>query len=381
MEALSTNDTEKLHQGIQQIYALHDLDNFGVEALSIVDRLVPSDDYPLFNLTNTRTGQISLTYLPNKPVIPTELVMVLEQVLSKERDTHPIAQNMPQALNGVCKLSDFITQTELHYREGLYQQFLRPLGIEDQILFFLPNVNPTGWKELAQANTTLTGFIINRPDLSFTERDRSVLNLLRPHLLQAYANAQQYHQLQQDLSQLQQSLNHLGVVILDGAGRIRSIAPQATIWLETYFAKPTSTFQLPDYLRSWVNHQIACLSTETDPPPACLPFRRQQSGRELTIRLVIEQPGERYLLLLEEQTLSSMNSLAILGLSQRETEVLTLIIQGKDNKSIALQLSINISTVRKHLENIYLKLGVKSRTEAIAQVLEKLGFFHSLPLL
>jgi DNA-binding CsgD family transcriptional regulator len=380
MEALSTNDAEKLHQGIQQIYTLHDLDTFGTDALSIVDRLVPSD-YPLFNLTNTRTGQISLTYLPNSDVIPTELVMVLEQVLSRERDTHPIAQNMPQALNGACKLSDFITQKELHRREGLYQQFLRPLGVEDQILLFLPNVNPTGWRELAQANTMLTGFIFNRPDLSFTERDRSILNLLRPHLFQAYANAQQHDRLQQDLSQLQQSLNHLGVVILDGERRIKSIAPQATIWLETYFAKLTSTFQLPDYVRSWVNHQIACLSTKTDLSPACLPLRRQQAGRELTIRLVIERPEERYLLLLEEQTLSSMNSLAILGLSQRETEVLTLIIQGKDNKSIATQLSINIGTVRKHLENIYLKLGVKSRTEAIAQALEKLGFFQSLPLL
>jgi DNA-binding CsgD family transcriptional regulator len=379
MEALSTNDTEKLHQGIQQIYTLHNLDTFGMDSLEIVDRLVPSD-IPLFNLTNTRTCQVQTIYHPNYPGIPLELTILQEQVLSRERDTHPVAEHMPQALKGACKLSDFITQTELHRREVLYQQFLRPIDVEDQILLFLPNVQPTGWHQLAQANTILTGYFLNRPDRSFTERDQSVLNLLRPHLCQAYDNAQQHHQLQRSLSQIQQSLNHLGMVILDGAGQINSIAPQAIIWLETYFAKPTSTFQLPDYLRSWVNHQIACLSTKTDPPPACLPLRRQQAGRELTIRLVIEQPGERYLLLLEEQTLSSMNSLAILGLSQRETEVLTLLMQGQDNKLIALQLSINISTVRKHLENIYLKLGVKSRTEAIAQVLEKLGFFQSLPL-
>jgi DNA-binding NarL/FixJ family response regulator len=372
MEALSTRDTEKLHQAIQQIYTLHDLAAFGTNSLEIVDRLVPSD-YPLFNLTNTRTGQISLTYLPNRQVIPAELVLVLEQVLSRERDSHPIAQNMPQALKGACKLSDFITQTALHRREGLYQQFLRPLGVEDQILLFLPNVQPTGWKELAQADTILTGFIFNRPDLSFTERDRSVLNLLRPHLFQAYTNAQQHHQLQQDLSQIQQSLNHLGVVILDREQRIKSIAPEATIWLETYFIKPTSTFQLPDHLRSWVKHQISRLSAKTDLPPPCLPLRIQQAGRELTIRLIIERVGERYLLLLEEQTVSSLNSLAILGLSQRETEVLTLIVQGKDNKSIANQLNINISTVRKHLEHIYNRWGVKSRTEAVAQALAKLG--------
>jgi DNA-binding NarL/FixJ family response regulator len=55
-------------------------------------------------------------------------------------------------------------------------------------------------------------------------------------------------------------------------------------------------------------------------------------------------------------------------------------MQGKDNKAIAAKLSVGISTVRKHLENIYQKLGVQSRTEAIAKALEKLGFLHSLPL-
>jgi DNA-binding CsgD family transcriptional regulator len=95
----------------------------------------------------------------------------------------------------------------------------------------------------------------------------------------------------------------------------------------------------------------------------------------LTIRLTIELRGTEYLLLLEEQTLSSLNALALLGLSQRETEVLKLVIQGKDNKAIAAQLSVHPGTVRKHLEHIYDKLDVKSRTEAIAYALTKIGVF------
>jgi DNA-binding CsgD family transcriptional regulator len=39
---------------------------------------------------------------------------------------------------------------------------------------------------------------------------------------------------------------------------------------------------------------------------------------------------------------------------------------------------VQTSTIRKHLENIYLKFGVGSRTEAIAQALEKLGMLNSL---
>jgi DNA-binding CsgD family transcriptional regulator len=96
---------------------------------------------------------------------------------------------------------------------------------------------------------------------------------------------------------------------------------------------------------------------------------------------LVEQIGVRYLLLLEEQTLSALNSLEILGLSQRETEVLALVMQGKENKTIAAQLSIHNGTVRKHLENIYRKLGVGSRTEAISQALAKLGLLHSVPIL
>lgn len=174
---------------------------------------------------------------------------------------------------------------------------------------------------------------------------------------------------------MQQYLHDLGAIVLDSEGRIQSIAPQASAWLSSYFTTSTCSARLPDHLWSWVKYRVSCLSDAID-LKTCLSLRIQQDERELTIRLVIEPLG-RYILILEEQIRSSLNSLAFLGLSQRETEVLALVIQGKDNKAIASQLSVHASTIRKHLENIYAKLNVKSRTEAIAQVLEKLGFFHS----
>ena len=64
-------------------------------------------------------------------------------------------------------------------------------------------------------------------------------------MFQAYGNAQHYQQLQQDLSQLQQSLNPLGLVILNTEGQVQFVTPQAVVWLEAYFAKPTGTLQLP----------------------------------------------------------------------------------------------------------------------------------------
>jgi DNA-binding NarL/FixJ family response regulator len=53
-------------------------------------------------------------------------------------------------------------------------------------------------------------------------------------------------------------------------------------------------------------------------------------------------------------------------LSQREIEVLKLMAQGKSNKEIGSALFITAGTVKSHLKRIFGKLGVISRTEAVA---------------
>jgi DNA-binding NarL/FixJ family response regulator len=52
------------------------------------------------------------------------------------------------------------------------------------------------------------------------------------------------------------------------------------------------------------------------------------------------------------------------GLSQRETEVLALVALGRSNRAIASELVISERTVERHVSNIFVKLGVSSRTEA-----------------
>ena len=54
-------------------------------------------------------------------------------------------------------------------------------------------------------------------------------------------------------------------------------------------------------------------------------------------------------------------------LTQRELEVLRLIMQGLANKEIARRLFVSPDTVKVHSRNIYGKLGVSSRTQAVAK--------------
>lgn len=57
---------------------------------------------------------------------------------------------------------------------------------------------------------------------------------------------------------------------------------------------------------------------------------------------------------------------ATAALSLREREVLRLLAQGLSNKELARELSVTENTVKTHLANLYAKLGVRRRTEALA---------------
>ena len=52
------------------------------------------------------------------------------------------------------------------------------------------------------------------------------------------------------------------------------------------------------------------------------------------------------------------------GLTTRETEVLRLVAQGRNNSEIALELFISLNTVTRHMTNVFTKTGTANRVEA-----------------
>jgi len=58
-------------------------------------------------------------------------------------------------------------------------------------------------------------------------------------------------------------------------------------------------------------------------------------------------------------------------LSEREREVLSLMVDGLNNREIADVLTISNSTVKNHVSNIFAKLGTTSRTQAVALAVER----------
>ena len=62
--------------------------------------------------------------------------------------------------------------------------------------------------------------------------------------------------------------------------------------------------------------------------------------------------------------------LQLSGLSKREAEILLLIYDGLSNQQIADKLFLSENTIKKHVSNIFQKLGVERRTEAIKRAKE-----------
>jgi DNA-binding NarL/FixJ family response regulator len=54
------------------------------------------------------------------------------------------------------------------------------------------------------------------------------------------------------------------------------------------------------------------------------------------------------------------------GLTAREVQILGQVAAGSTNKEIASQLGLAVSTVERHLVNLYTKIGARGRADAIA---------------
>jgi DNA-binding NarL/FixJ family response regulator len=63
------------------------------------------------------------------------------------------------------------------------------------------------------------------------------------------------------------------------------------------------------------------------------------------------------------------------GLTQRESEILSLVVTGLSNRGVATKLVIGEETVKTHLSSVYRKLGVSDRTSAVAMALRE-GIFR-----
>jgi DNA-binding CsgD family transcriptional regulator len=273
------------------------------------------------------------------------------EIFAANAGQHPVLQYFLKTGDGRPRaISDFCSQDEFH-RTSLYQEFYRPLGVEDQIALQLP------------AATSVIAITLHQEWQVFTERERLVLNLLRPHLVQGYRNAQAYQRLERLLAAVEQRIEAAGegLLLLDDHDRVDYASPNAQAilvhWLGTWHQPG-----LPERLDDWVRVR----NTGRLPAAPPWPLIVQRHQRQLTIRRLPmpEQSGVALLVTERELSRSVPTILARLGLTPRQGQVLEIAMQGTTNAQIASQLEISPNTVEVHMTNALAKLGVDNRTAA-----------------
>ncbi|MBW2241948.1 MAG: helix-turn-helix domain-containing protein [Deltaproteobacteria bacterium] len=103
------------------------------------------------------------------------------------------------------------------------------------------------------------------------------------------------------------------------------------------------------------------------------PLVREHQFERIVIRDLGTVNGSRVLLVEATHQKGDPERLRCLGLTRREAETLYWIAQGKSNAEVAIILDIRDRTVAKHLEAVYAKLDVDSRTAATLRAIETLA--------
>ena len=104
-------------------------------------------------------------------------------------------------------------------------------------------------------------------------------------------------------------------------------------------------------------------------------IHKTSSAQELvaTIEALMREPkGENTVVSMPRGSLERMGDGPMGTLSERETEVLVHVARGLSNYQIATQMHLAESTVKRHLANIYEKVGVGSRSEATRVALQEM---------
>ncbi len=325
-------------------------------ALIAALRRVIDCDIASWNRIDTRTWSTDTATDPAEATVFPDHLAVFERHLHE----HPLLANHRLTGDGrAYQFSDFLSIPRLHDL-GIYREYYRRIGVEHQIGL-----------ALASPSASVVGVALSRRGPRYSERERLLLDALRPHLLQMQRNVEAVERLESEVGLLREAIDRGigGLVALEPDGRVRVITDGARAALQAYCGGPSRDGQaLPDAVRRWLGAALAAPAGVDDVDRPRAPLVIARADARLSLRVVGRR--EAPLLLLQEQrTAVDAGRLRRLGLTRREADVLRLVAIGSTSAEVGRRLGISGATVAKHLEHIYRRLGVASRTAAAARAL------------
>jgi DNA-binding CsgD family transcriptional regulator len=124
----------------------------------------------------------------------------------------------------------------------------------------------------------------------------------------------------------------------------------------------------------WLRRHLKEAEQQIEPPR----FTAELGARRLTFRLHQQTGDDDWLIVMREVSDTAVIEAMSFAfkLTAREAEVLYWVVKGKINRDIGDILGSSPATVKKHLERVFAKLGVETRTAAAGMAMNRIRQLH-----
>jgi len=214
MARLTNRNLQKLQECILEIYSDLNGDTFHANMLLAIAKVIPasSTGYAEVNVANSALSKnvinpfIALspaevvafqTYLHEHPLMPLMYPQGTNHPFKKDITNFRVGRRGSHGesfIGKALKIHDILTRSQFR-RLGIYNEFYRKLDIEHQMVVLLSDSTHALNKNIA----------VNRDRRDFTEEERLILNLLVPHITQAFKNVEVYEKARQTVAALEKS--------------------------------------------------------------------------------------------------------------------------------------------------------------------------------
>ncbi len=270
------------------------------------------------------------------------------QIMAEHVFEHALVDAVLTTRVGECVTTSDYQTLSAFKRTVIYNEFFKYISTDRQMTVGL-RITPT----------LIITVSLCRFGRDFSGRDRAALQMLVPHLAAAFRNARYFSRA---VSGAAEASTMAGYLTVDSTRAIRAANPQALYLIGKFFKCDGKN--CPDELSDLVQPILTAGAQDYWHPKAKREFRSASGTLCVTTVYNLSLQTANFVLELKD------HSAASLPITARETEVMGWIARGKTDSEIASILHISVRTVQKHVENIFMKLGVETRTAAMARFVE-----------
>jgi DNA-binding CsgD family transcriptional regulator len=341
-DALRARDLRTVLDVARTIGEADGLDTYREAVLEAAPRLVPGDVYGYNEVPPRRAEPLIMMW----PAPPDDRPW--REAVVRLAEEHPLVRHFVATGDPATHaISDLVSRRAFE-ESGFYRDVLSHVSGRDQLAVSIPG-----------RDGLIIGLAVNRDRRGFSKREHSMYDTLRPFLLQGYRDAAMREHARAVIAALGAVSAAIDqpVVLVGARCHVEHMTPGAAELLGD--SAPVTGARLGEPLGSWLREQRG----------RAVPASLRAGG--WSARLVRgAAPGVDAIVLSPAAGALTAAALRAAGLTPRESEVIELVAAGLTNAAAGARLGIAEGTVAKHLQHVNEKLGVASRTAAVARLRE-----------